>query len=637
MKNLKMRFLFKIILFFIILIISLFIMSKPSQASTSATYFYGEPIIVEKSKDIELIYNEINIDAETSEIENTFILKNISNGEVETKVSIKLEDERLSTSIKNLEIQVNNIKIQHIYEEEGTYFFYISVPANEAKRIKIAYETENDLRNAKVIKYTLEKLKGQKIKKFKFSVKLPEEDVPLVTGIYPGCFDFEDNVVDVCYYNFNVNSLTSDFIIEKETYKNLLYGSGEELTETQEAVLKKAKSWINDGININYKKCMSDQLIDQYKIMEDLNIEDGFNNDSYYNNDLYESIIKYVIIKQLKEDNKLNLAMKKYYEDYIAGDFNVSYWEGCFPLTEDYIMSNLKDAFTTYGKRVCIDYVESEGDKKLFVLKNTNQIDDLDGNQAELEKSLKLVNTSEREILKTKTGQANAGNPNPGKRIIHIAECINGEKIEATEEEKIEYVNMINADAYIRIVIYDGNVEDRVIGYYNKSDISLIKAYMWNEYGGNEDYYKIVDFDNSYVAENSEIPTFAQSIGYRTFEDNKYVVNYYYGGYDDGLYHIDKLLENSRAKELLNNNRDKNEKIKNEVEEEIENIKISDDTEEFFIKEAEKEINNKKENAVQNILKKLSYRDYIVFGIIGILILGFFISIIISLIKRRKK
>ena len=36
---------------------------------------------------------------------------------------------------------------------------------------------------------------------------------------------------------------------------------------------------------------------------------------------------------------------------------------------------------------------------------------------------------------------------------------ITGEKINATEEEKIEYINMINPDLYIRKVIFDDNAK----------------------------------------------------------------------------------------------------------------------------------------------------------------------------------
>ena len=78
------------------------------------------------------------------------------------------------------------------------------------------------LKNAKVIKYSLDSFKDKKVKKFNFDVVIPEVDVPLVKKIYPECFEYDEEEYDinVNYYDFTVNNLTKDFIIEKETYKN---------------------------------------------------------------------------------------------------------------------------------------------------------------------------------------------------------------------------------------------------------------------------------------------------------------------------------------------------------------------------------------------------------------------------------
>lgn len=72
---------------------------------------------------------------------------------------------------------------------------------------------------------------------------MPSEDVPLVKNIYPQCYEFENDTIIAEYYNFNVNALTQDVIIEKETYKDLLYGRENSFSDNEIAIIKNAKNW----------------------------------------------------------------------------------------------------------------------------------------------------------------------------------------------------------------------------------------------------------------------------------------------------------------------------------------------------------------------------------------------------------
>lgn len=81
-----------------------------------------------------------------------------------------------------------------------------------------------------------------------------------------------------------------------------------------------------------------------------------------------------------------------------------------------------------------------------------------------------------------------------GLKVIHINQDITGAEIEVTDEEKVEYVNMINPSLYVRVTIYDGDVIDREnsnneeeyypiktpTGYYGKENLAIAKSYNIN-------------------------------------------------------------------------------------------------------------------------------------------------------------
>lgn len=644
MKGNKFNICVKFILLLILVLILSLLSAKEVSASTSATYFYEEPIILENKENIEILSNEIKIDTTSSKIQNIFLLKNTSDKEIKTKVSIKLEDEKLSTTITDLNIEVNNLKLTHIEENDGVFSFLIKIPAGEGKKIDINYKTENDLKNAKVIKYTLEKLKGQTVKLLKFNVILPEEDVPLVTGIYPYCYDFENNTVSVNYYDFKVNSLTSDFIIEKETYKNLLYGNEQELSEEEEFIIKNAKKWINEGVDLELKEGKN-----RYEKYEYIGIKDDKGNiikRTYENKDtVFDSIMYYAKIKQLNKENKLNNdtlinrergGLLEY--GYIPYDIDVMV-DYKYPLTVEYTESKMQEYFPAYGKRACIDYIESEQGKDLYVTKSVlGTYYEGEGNPDDYYKDIILP---EIEILKIKPRRVWMYRPS-GVRTMFIGTMIDGSIIEATEEEKMEYINMINADVYIRLAIYDGKVNKEygnymdyiALGYYDQKDLEMIQKYAIRRKDDDLTAKIIVDFQNQYVAENSQIPTLAQSIGYRELKDGKYKVNFFENfGDSENIGNVNELLKTSRAQELINSNRSKNTEIKNNVETEISNLIINNDTEEVY--EEKNIINDIIDTENNKILDLLKNKDVLVIGGISVLILICLVFIVIQLIKNK--
>ena len=212
----------------IFLIIMLFVLFqnkvKAVGETNDSTYFYGEILKLKNYNGTEILLNGVDIDVGESSVENTTIIKNSTSENISTIASIKLEDEKMGIGIKNLDISINGKSQTDIKIISGNYVFNVEIPAGEAKKIVVKYQTNSNLENAKVIKYSLQGSRWKNINAFKINVKLPEEDIPLVKNIYPQCYKFEDSTITAEYYNFNVNVLTQDVIIEKETYKDLLYG-----------------------------------------------------------------------------------------------------------------------------------------------------------------------------------------------------------------------------------------------------------------------------------------------------------------------------------------------------------------------------------------------------------------------------
>ena len=124
MKSKRFNVTCQLFLMVIVILAISFMFCIKSEASTAATYFYGEPILIEDKENIELISDVINIDVATSKVENTFLIKNTSNKEIKTKASIQLENKDLSTTIKNLEIVMNDLKLEHV-EEKKEYIHFL--------------------------------------------------------------------------------------------------------------------------------------------------------------------------------------------------------------------------------------------------------------------------------------------------------------------------------------------------------------------------------------------------------------------------------------------------------------------------------------------------------------------------------
>lgn len=640
-----------ICIFLIIMLLVLFQNKVKAVGETNdSTYFYGEILKLKNYNGTEILLNEVDIDVGESSVENTTIIKNSTSENISTIASIKLEDEKMGIGIKNLDISINGKSQTDIKIISGNYVFNVEIPAGEAKKIVVKYQTNSNLENAKVIKYSLQGSRWKNINAFKINVKLPEEDIPLVKNIYPQCYKFEDSTITAEYYNFNVNVLTQDVIIEKETYKDLLYGRENSFSDNEIAIIKNAKDWINSGIYVDYNKCLTEnsnyikdkniKIVETEAVFKDLLKI----NENISTKNVIESIMEYALNRQLVTNGENNI-----YTSSIYNFSNENEWE--YPLTKDYIIENSSnEVYSLKDKKICIDYVESEGDKILYVKKNVS-------GGLEENTQMETVKTSEWNILRTKNSSNWSGRPETGEKIIHVGVGITGEKLNATEEEKIEYVNMINPDLYIRKVIYDDNAKTTytyittdnsgkqiqkteegyipiMVGYYNEKQKEVAKQYITfkdehtpeNYY--NDQYYSVTTrlFSNETIKEKCLVPTIAQSVGFINQEDGKYIVEFFKFGKSNGLGAIKEAIADNTAQNLVKINQIKNEEIKTNAENEINYAIIKNDTGE----------ENSENSQDEKKGFELTTQNIIVLAIIGASIIICLIIIIgISIMKKK--
>ena len=316
-----------------ILLVILLISNTISIAASPITYLYLDAIKIDDSN-IEIISNEIIIDTVTSKIENTIYLKNTSDKEIEMNLEIPLENEELNISIKNLVIKLNDVQVESVKGEKGKYFVKTRISANSGKKINIEYYTENDLQKAKLIKCNFDNLKGKKVGKLKVDIKIDDRNIPLVEKIYPGHYTFKDNTISVEYYNYEANALTKDVIVKKETFNNLLYGREVDLNDKEEEIIS---NWYQ-GKEESIKS----------KNSYGYDYEHPENN---VNNKIAINILDYIQIK------------KKIIFEYYEPDFTLLYR----------MIDNIKGyEMDLKGKTVCIDYVETEEGKDLYVDKTVD-------------------------------------------------------------------------------------------------------------------------------------------------------------------------------------------------------------------------------------------------------------------------
>lgn len=663
-------------MFFLVFCICLFSISKV-YASTGATVFIAEPIILDNYENIEITYNNVEIDEEKSEIKNTQIFTNISNEKITKKAIIKLEDNYNKLTINSLKIFVNDFEIKEINKDEENYIFYFQINPNESKKIEISYKTDSNLTDSKIIKYSMDKIKGKNVKLFKINVKLSKYDIPLVEKIWPGAYEFYDNTIETEYVDFMVNNLTSTFIIQKDTYKNIKYGDyADSYSDDEMYIINNAKEIIDNGFEIIYD---SEGIVKgsfdssaTYKKLTKLDSEDYIFIDEtpaasifYYSAALtIEKANRQYYIDENNNKNSNLMSMASSIKGYCLSCQTIS------RICKDanlYISTD--ENFTNpvlYGKTVAINYFETEQDKQLYIWKTLD-------NKMESE-NVGYVRRSEYDILRTiNESNWHTGPEYRGYKAVYVNSDIDGNKIDITEKEIIDFVNMKNIDLYITLLIYDTSNKGSSVkaGYYTNNMEEVVKKYInvdgkinkikkgmqeikeRYESGFDYEWYinlkkeyeegikdtekSYIKFDEEVIENNVKVPTIAQCVGIRIWKDGKYIVEYKEQDFKDSFGHIYKALECNESKKILEENEKNNSSRKNAILSKINNSKITIEKEEY--KELEKqslktdEIKEQKNDITKIIQNNYLYTVIII--IIAILLSIIFVLIIIE--KRRKK
>lgn len=624
----------KIIFFLLVLSINI----GYCRASNNITYFYGEPMIVNNSN-IEILSNELSIDIINSKINNTFYLKNTSASTISTSFTIPIENKEYSIVANNVEIKLNGTHVDFERNANGDYVVYTKIAAESGKKLEVSYNTDNDLNNAKIIKYDMENFRGKVVGKVNVQIKIDRRNIPLIEKIYPGHFEFDENtnVISVEYYNYEVTPITKEIIVQKETFHNLLYGRETELDDETRKVIQDWSNGVTDKTKLfgetEYYNLQGEipRYINQYV------------NKNYYAGIKIGNPILYYLYcyKAQKGDNDEDnfgfpyLANKTICVDFVETEDGIDlyrrYGKKVYEIdysNEDYF--NIVEQGIDYNN---MNYSEIENIRKENIKKYFFSGDfDYEGEEG-LYKYVYANDYTEREYLKTIGAWASPY----GARVIYVGEGINGEKLGATEEEIVKYNNSINADLYMRVMIYDDPVPENeygyydgpIIGYYNEENKELALILKNGQYGVYTDGISKL-LKNDYIKDNSEIPTIGYFSYYRKYEENKYVLHYV-KSYTDGIDSLRNVFDRESVQNLLTQNRNKNNAIKIQAEKLVNELELLDNE-----KSIQEEINAEKVSLVSEKVSNNNKSIYFIFITSFVVVFSACVVIIIFHTKKKK-
>ena len=142
---------------------------------------------------------------------------------------------------------------------------------------------------------------------------------------------------------------------------------------------------------------------------------------------------------------------------------------------------------------------------------------------------------------------------------------------------------MLGVDLYLRKIIYDVNSSDSELKTdesvsmkedekyeeyeeYKYLDLDGVYAYYTDNNKEIADAYfspkikaaktRILKFENETISKYSRVPTLTESVGYRLTRYGKYVVNYFKHNFYDCRDNLNKAIETTSAKNILNENLD---------------------------------------------------------------------------------
>ncbi|MBP5255004.1 MAG: hypothetical protein J6Z23_06470 [Lachnospiraceae bacterium] len=127
------------------------------------------------------------------------------------------------------------------------------LPAGAVLVLEYRCETDTALRNARTAGVDLSQFDwagGGSIGRVFYSLKLREEDIPLVYRVFPVNYRFEDRTVSVELFEVRPSRLLDRIYIAKDTYRDLKSSREYEPNAEQLFVLAQHKEWFEHGLGI---------------------------------------------------------------------------------------------------------------------------------------------------------------------------------------------------------------------------------------------------------------------------------------------------------------------------------------------------------------------------------------------------
>ncbi|MBQ3791768.1 MAG: hypothetical protein II797_01565, partial [Clostridia bacterium] len=183
-------------------------------------------------------------DEVSNEVESTLILENTGNASVSATVKLP----RLSAGIQkgSLDLYASEDVLRL---SEGEVF--LTVAPKKTLTLTYLYRTKEPLVQSRAIGVDFKSLlfsESGTIGHFSVSITLREEDLPLVSEVFPINYTLEETTVSVELFDIRPNALLNRFYLTKETYRNLKSGREYELNEPQQFVLDHYREWFRDGL-----------------------------------------------------------------------------------------------------------------------------------------------------------------------------------------------------------------------------------------------------------------------------------------------------------------------------------------------------------------------------------------------------
>ncbi len=200
-----------------------------------------------RREDLHTLSFELTLDEETDEAESRWILENRGEETVETVLALPL----CSAGVKAGSLELfSDAEAVRTAEEK----IFVKLVPQSAAVFSYRYRTKSPLIHAGTIAFDFTQLvfaEGDQVDRALISVRIREEDVPLVQEIFPFNYRVEDGRISVELFCFKPEPFLKRFWISKETWRNLKGSRDYETNESQQFLLAHYREWFRNGFGVS--------------------------------------------------------------------------------------------------------------------------------------------------------------------------------------------------------------------------------------------------------------------------------------------------------------------------------------------------------------------------------------------------